>query len=86
MKIKSFSLSFLLTLLLATVAVGGDMPGPGAAQKPPETIAGKTTPAICEPQVSRAGWVGTGSTCEEATPDSAAEAMIFAIQTLFALY
>ena len=86
MKIKSFSLSFALTLSLATVALAGDMPGPGAAQQAPNPTAARTSPAICEPLGSSGGEVRSSAACNEATPGTASEAMIFAIRTLLALY
>ena len=86
MKIKLFPLSFALTLSLATVAIGGEMPGPGAAQQSPNPNAARTMPAICEPLGARGGEVGSSAACQEATPGSTSEAIIFAIRTLMALY
>jgi hypothetical protein len=86
MRIKLFPLSFVITLLLTTVAVGGDMPGPGAAQKPPQSNAARAIPAICEPLNSRGGEVGSSAACKDATPDSTAGAIIFAIRLLLSVY
>jgi hypothetical protein len=85
MKIKTFPLSLIVTLLLTTVALGGDMPGPGALQQPPQTTAGETKPAICKPLKMKSGEVG-GSSCQEATPVSTLEAMFFAFQALLKIY
>ena len=84
MKTKLFPLSFVLTLLLTSVALGGEMPGTGRETKPPEPTTASTTPAICEPVNAKAGEVGSGSACQEATPVSTVDAIIFAIQLFLA--
>lgn len=80
MKIKLFPFSFVLTLLLTTVALGGEMPGTGRETKPPEPTGASTRPAICEPLNTKTGEVGSGSACQEATTVSSLDAIIFAIR------
>lgn len=86
MKLKLFPSTCVLTLLLTTVALGGDMPGPGALSKPPQPDPVKSMPAICEPLESRGGETSSSDACEEATPSDGWDAIIFAIGSLLALY
>ena len=87
MRIKLLPLTCILTILLTTVALGGDMPGPGApSTKPPKPETAKTMPAICEPLGPRGGEVSVGAACQEATPGIGVDAIIFAIRTLLPLF
>ena len=86
MRIKLFPLTCVLTMLLTTVAIGGDMPGPGAPSKPPKPDMAMTTPAICEPLEPGVGEMRAGDACQEATPEIAFDAIFFAIQPLLTLY
>ncbi|HSK28796.1 MAG TPA: hypothetical protein VLA17_02440 [Candidatus Limnocylindria bacterium] len=86
MKIKSFPLACVLTIFLTTVALGGDMPGPGAPSKPPKEETAMTMPAICEPLEPLGGEVSAGAACQEATPSIGFDAIIFAIRILLPLY
>ena len=86
MKLRLFPSTCVLTLLLTTVALGGDMPGPGAPTKPPKPEAAKAMPSICEPLESRGGETSSGDACLEATPSDGWDAIIFAIGSLISLY
>jgi hypothetical protein len=86
MRIKLLPLTCLLTILLTTVAIGGDMPGPGAPSKPPKPETARTMPSICAPLGSRGGEVNVDAACQEATPGIGFDAIIFAIRTLLPLF
>jgi hypothetical protein len=81
---KRISFLFLISLCLSTAAFGGDMPGPGAPQKPPKHN-GHNISAICEPS-DKTSEAAAGTTCPEATTSLATDAIIIAIQTVASLY
>jgi hypothetical protein len=86
MKIRSLARLSVLTLLLSTVAFGGDMPGPGSPERPPKPASAESMPAICEPIGSRASEVAVGTACNKPTTDFATDAIIIAIQLLVSAY
>lgn len=79
MKIKSLFAALLLSLFMTITVAAGDMPGPGFAENPPKSEPPAPTAVPCAPGLSSAGGA---SACQEATPNLAIEAMIFAIQLL----
>lgn len=85
MKIKSLALVSVLTLFLSTVALGGDMPGPGSPEKPPKPTS-VSMPAICEPINSGASEGAVGTACNEPTTDFGTDAIVIAIQLLMSMY
>ena len=76
---KSFAAGLVLSIFLAISVSAGEMPGPGFVQNPPNT---ESATAQASTDLGHcAAQTGT-ITCEEATTDLVAEAMIIAMQLL----
>ena len=83
-KIMFLASSCIISLVLSTAAFGGDMPGPGAPQKPPKPN-GHGKSAICEP-LGPSGEAAASTACEEATTDLVTDAIIIAIEATISIY
>lgn len=82
----SLAVVFLMTLALSTPVFGGDMPGPGAPQKPHGGHSLTAQSAIGAPLDGQATEIQRVTDASEATPDPIDQAMIFAIQWLISLF
>lgn len=82
----SFAVVLAMLLALSSPAFGGDMPGPGASQKPPHGNSANVQTATSEPLAWQAGEICSSTGCTEATPDLVSQAMIIAIELLASLY
>ncbi|HEV8431084.1 MAG TPA: hypothetical protein VGQ41_24485 [Pyrinomonadaceae bacterium] len=76
----SLAVVFVMTLALSMPVFGGDMPGPGAPQKPHGGNSSGAHLAIGEPL-----GVQAGAGPSEATPDLINQAMIIAIELMLSL-
>ena len=82
--IKSFAAGLVLSIALAISVSAGDMAGAGYVQNPPNTGSATQQAPVDEPVGPCA--TQTSTTCEEATPDPATEAMIFAMELLTSVW
>ena len=83
----SLAVVFMMTLALSAPVFGGDMPGPGAPQKPPHgghSMSAQS--AIGAPLEGQGVEIQRGADDSEATPDPIDQAMIFAIQLVISLF
>lgn len=83
--IKSFAAGLVLSIALAISVSAGDMAGAGYVQNPPNT-GSATQQAPVEQALEPCDTQTSTTTCQEATPDPATEAMIFAIQLLVSVW
>ena len=83
--IKSFATGLVLSFALAISVSAGDMAGAGYVQNPPKTGSATQQAPVDQPVGPCATQTGT-ITCEEATPDPATEAMIFAMELLTSVW
>ncbi len=83
-RINFLVVSCLISFCLSTVAIGGDMPGPGSPLKPPKHH-GHGISAICEP-LGTASETAASAACQEATTNLAADATIIAIQAAASVF
>ena len=83
--IKSFATGLVLSFALAISVSAGDMAGAGYVQNPPNTGPATQQAPVDQP-VGPCAAQTSATTCEEATPDPATEAMILAIELLTSVW